>query len=131
MDLFACSMLGHPEGVEVFDMIEKLTNVNFAASTDKTGKIYMSHSYMIDYACKYGYLYVHHTIYTYAFIFKFMSLYNYMLYTCVLFMRISNGRRLENCCCGYGLVEIGWRNVAVVKVWWTSAGEMLLWLRFG
>ena len=39
--------------------------------------------------------------------------------------------QIEKCCCGYGLVDIGWRNVAVAMVWWTSAGEMLLWLRFG
>jgi hypothetical protein len=37
VDLFACDLLGHPEGKEVFDMIETLTKVNFAASTDKTG----------------------------------------------------------------------------------------------
>ena len=38
--------------------------------------------------------------------------------------------RLEKCCCGYGLVDIGWRHVAVAKVWLTSAGVMLVWLRF-
>ena len=39
VDLFACNLLGHPEGKEVFDTIETLTRVNFAASTDKTGII--------------------------------------------------------------------------------------------
>ena len=27
-------------------------------------------------------------------------------------------------------VNTGWRNVAVAKVSWTSTGDMLLWLRF-
>ena len=39
VDLFACNLLGHPEGKEVFDTIETLTRVNFAASADKTGII--------------------------------------------------------------------------------------------
>ena len=35
------------------------------------------------------------------------------------------------CCCGYGLVDIGLRNIVVAMVLFTSAGEMLLWLIFG
>jgi len=37
VDLFACSLLGHAEGREVFQMIEKVTKTNFAASNNKTG----------------------------------------------------------------------------------------------
>jgi len=37
VDLFACSLLGNPEGKEAFAQIEELTGTNFAASTNKTG----------------------------------------------------------------------------------------------
>ena len=38
------------------------------------------------------------------------------------------GHRLVKCRCGYGFVDIGWRNVAVTLVLWTSARETMLWL---
>eukprot|EP01050_Picozoa_sp_SAG11_P028939 SAG11_NODE_7946_length_1078_cov_11.547497_1_plen_358_part_11 len=37
VDLFACSLLGSAEGLEVFEAIERETKTNFAASTDLTG----------------------------------------------------------------------------------------------
>ena len=37
----------------------------------------------------------------------------------------TRAHRLEKRCCGTRLVDIGWRNVAVARVSWTSAGEML------
>ena len=36
----------------------------------------------------------------------------------------------EKCWCGYGFLDIDWRNVAVAKVSLTSTGEILLWLMF-
>lgn len=37
VDLFACSLLNHQEGREIFNVIEKFTKANFAASTNRTG----------------------------------------------------------------------------------------------